>query len=165
MAKYENDLDERLEKMVKDMANSKGLKEQGINVEAVRLTKGNTYGVVLKSNDLVTLFTNDPNIVCVALNEDLLIDQEKNDFRFRKEDINYMIDSLLAQISIDDKDKIKITKPEIHIPIGIAEQYKGSCLDIERSVIYTIQQIAEKKKEERERKKAEKAAKRKEKFA
>ena len=162
MGKYALDLDERLEKKIKDMAASYGLRERDITVEAVRLKKSKTYGEVVKGNDLVTLFTNNDKLVCVALYEDLFIDQKTGERRFPDEDENYYIDSLLSQISLDDeKDKVVITKPEIHIPLGISEKYKSVSLEKERAVIYTLQQMAEEKKKEKEAKKAEKEAKKK----
>lgn len=164
MGKYVHDLDERLEKKVKDMAAAAGLKAYGITVEAVRLRKSKTYGEVVKGNDLVTLFTNDPNLVCVALYEDLFIDPRTGENRFDDATENYFIDSLLSQIKYDEKkDAPVIVKPEMHIGIGIAEKYKGVSLDKERAAIYALQQMADQKKKEKEEKKAAAAAKKKQK--
>lgn len=162
MGKYARDLDERLEKKVKDMAASFGFRELGINVEAIRLKKSKTYGEVVKGNDLVTLFTNDPYLVCVALYEDLFIDNKTGENRVDEETQNYWIESLLSQISYDnEKDKIVLTKPELNVSIGMYHKYKNVSIQKEELAILTIQQMAELKKKEKEEKKAAREAKKK----
>lgn len=153
MGKYVRDLDTDLEKKVKDMANSLGLRAQGITVEAVRIKKCKTYGEVLKGNDLVTLFTNDPFLVCVALYEDLFdkVDNETQD---------YWIESLLSQISYDsEKDKVVITKPELAVGRGMYAKYKNVAIQKEELALLTIQQIADEKKKEKEEAKAKRLEK------
>lgn len=151
MGKYVRDLDTDLEKKVKDMAVSRGLKAQGISVEAVRIKKCKTYGEVLKGNDLVTLFTNDPFLVCVALYEDLFdkVDPETQD---------YWIESLLSQISYDsEKDKVVITKPELSINREMYYKYSNVAVQKEELAVLTIQQIADEKKKEKKEKEEAKA--------
>lgn len=153
MGKYSRDLDETLEKKVKDMALEKGLKAMGITVEAVRVKKCKTYGEVVKGNDLVTLFTNDPDLVCVALYEELFdrVDDETK---------SYWIESLLTQISYDsEKEKVIVTKPDINMHSGMYEKYKNIAVQKEELAVLEIQKIAEEKKEERDRKRTEKLAK------
>ena len=148
MGKYVRDLDIDLEKKVKDMAVSRGLKAQGISVEAVRIKKCKTYGEVLKGNDLVTLFTNDPRLVCVALYEDLFdkVDPETQD---------YWIESLVSQISYDsEKDKVVLTKPELSINREMYYKYSNVAVQKEELALHTIQQIADEKKKEKEEAKA-----------
>lgn len=150
--KYSRDLDEKLEKKVKEMANSKGLNACGITVEAVRIKKCKTYGEVLKGNALVTLFTNDPNLVCVALYEELFdrVDEQTQD---------YWIESLLTQISYDDeKDKVVLTKPEINMSHGMYLKYGPVAAQKEELAFLTIQQIGDEKQREKEEKKAAKMA-------
>lgn len=160
MGKFERDLDERLEKKVKSMANAAGLNALGITVEAVRVKKCKTYGEVVKGNDLVTLFTGDPDIVCVALYEDLFIDQKRGTNRVDEETENYWIESLLSQISYDsEKEKVVITKPELNIGRGMYAKYKNIAVQKEELAFLTLQQMADEKKKEKEEKKARAAEK------
>ncbi len=148
MGKYVRDLNEDLEAKVKNMANSMGLRAQGITVEAVRIKKCKTYGEVLKGNDLVTLFTNDPFLICVALYEELFdrVDTETQD---------YWIESLLSQISYDsEKDKVVITKPELAVGRSMYNKYKNVAVQKEELALLAIQQIADEKKKEKEEAKA-----------
>ena len=148
MGKYVRDLDIDLEKKVKDMAVSRGLKAQGVSVEAVRIKKCKTYGEVLKGNDLVTLFTNDPRRLCVALYDDLFdnVDPETQD---------YWIESLVSQISYDsEKDKVVLTKPELSINREMYYKYSNVAVQKEELALHTIQQIADEKKKEKEEAKA-----------
>jgi len=162
MGKYSRDLDERLEKKVKDLAASIGFQQMGITIEAVRLKKSKTYGEVVKGNDLVTLFTNDPDLVCVALYEDLFIDNKTGENRVDEETQNYWIEALLSQISYDnEKDKVVITKPDINISSGMYHKYKNVAVQKEELAILTLQQMADQKKKEKEEKKAEREAKKK----
>lgn len=162
MAKYARDLDETLKKKVEDMANAMGLNTY-VNVEAIRVKKCKTYGEVLKSSELVKLFTGDDSMVCVALYEDLfdLVDEETK---------SYWIEALLNQIEYDSekdeagKDPIIIKKPEINLSMGLYNKYKNVAVQKEELAILTLQQMADKKKEEKEAKKAEKAAKKAAKF-
>lgn len=162
MGKYSRDLDERLEKKVKELASAIGFREMGITIEAVRLKKSKTYGEVVKGNDLVTLFTNDPYLVCVALYEDLFIDPKTGENRVDDETQNYWIESLLNQVGYDsEKDKVVITKPELNVSIGMYHKYKNVAIQKEELAILTIQQMAELKKKEKEEKKAQREAKKK----
>ena len=155
MGKYSRDLDERLEKKVKELASAIGFREMGITIEAVRLKKS-------KGNDLVTLFTNDPYLVCVALYEDLFIDPKTGENRVDDETQNYWIESLLNQVGYDsEKDKVVITKPELNVSIGMYHKYKNVAIQKEELAILTIQQMAELKKKEKEEKKAQREAKKK----
>ena len=71
MGKYARDLHDGLERKVKSMAQSVGLTDMGISIEAIRLKKSkNSIGEVVQGNDLVKLFTGEENLVAVALYED-----------------------------------------------------------------------------------------------
>ena len=57
MGKYARDLHDGLERKVKSMAQSVGLTDMGISIEAIRLKKSkNSIGEVVQGNDLVKLF-------------------------------------------------------------------------------------------------------------
>ena len=143
------------------MANSAGLTSLGITVEAVRVKKCKTYGEVVKGNDLVTLFTGDPDIVCVALYEDLFIDPKTGESRVDEGTEQYWIDSLLSQISYDnEKEKVVITKPELNVSRSMYEKYKNIAVQKEELAYLTLQQMADQKRKEKEEKKAQAAEKR-----
>ena len=153
MAKYSRDLDEGLERKVKELATAAGLREQGITIEAINLNSKKSFGEVIKANELVTLFTGDSDMVCIAINERLflLLDDQSQ---------TVLIESLLSQVWYDsEKDKIMIVKPELNVGLGMYHKYKEVAVQKLELAYYTLQQMEEKRKEEKERKKAEKAAK------
>ncbi len=150
MAKYSRELDETLEKKVKELASAAGLREQGITIEPIALNSKKSYGEVIKANELVSLFTGDSDMVCVALNERLflLLDDQSQ---------TVLIESLLSQIWYDDeKGKIVITKPELNVGLGMYHKYKEIAVQKLELAYYTLQQIEEKRKQEKEAKKAAK---------
>jgi len=154
MAKYSRELDEALEKKVKDLASAAGLREQGITIEPIALNSKKSYGEVIKANELVTLFTGDSDMVCVALNERLFLELDE-------QSQTVLIESLLSQIWYDDeKDKIIITKPELNVGLGMYHKYKEVAVQKLELAYYTLQQMEDKRKAEKEAKKeAKKAAK------
>lgn len=151
MGKYARDLHDGLEKKVKSMAQSVGLTDMGINIEAIRLKKSkNSIGEVVQGNDLVKLFTGEENLVAVALYEDafLCVDDQTQ---------NLWIEGLLSQISYDDeKEKVVITKPEIQVGLGMYRKYGNVAVQKYELALMTIQQLAEKSKIEKESKKSKK---------
>ncbi len=154
MAKYSRELDETLEKKVKEIASAAGLREQGITIEPISLRSKKSYGEVIKANELVTLFTGDADMVCVAINEELflLLDDQSQ---------TVLIESLLSQIYYDsEKEKIIINKPELSLSLGMYHKYKEIAPQKLELAYYTLQQIEERKKEEKAAKKAAKEAKR-----
>lgn len=155
MAKYSRELDLALEKKVKDLASAAGFREMGITVEPIRLNSKKSYGEVIKANELVTLFTGDADMLCVAINEELFenLDEQSQDV---------LIESLLSQVSYDsEKEKISIVKPELNVGLGMYHKYKEVAVQKLELAYYTLQQLEEKRKEEKERKKAERAEKKK----
>lgn len=153
MAKYSRDLDESLEKKVKELASSVGLREQGITIEPIRLNSKKSYGEVIKANELVTLFTGDSDMVCICLNEELFdeLDEQTQ---------IVLIESLLSQVSYDsEKEKVVITKPEIHVGLGMLHKYKEVVVQKLEAAYYGLQQIEERKKKAKEEKKAARAEK------
>lgn len=150
MAKYSRELDEALEKKVKELASAAGLREQGITIEPIALNSKKSYGEVIKANELVTLFTGDSDMVCVAINERLFLELDD-------QSQTVLIESLLSQIWYDDeKDKIVITKPELNVGLGMYHKYKEIAVQKLELAYYTLQQLEEKKKAEKEAKKAAK---------
>lgn len=152
MGKFSRDLDEALETKVKNLAREMHLTETGINVEAIRLKKSKKeVGVVLKANDLVTLFTGDESLVAVALYEDAFnrVDSETQDFWIR---------GLLSQISYDlDKDKIVITKPELQVSLGMYRQFGNIATQKMELQLLTLAQIDEEEKEKKANSKKKKS--------
>ena len=68
----------------------------------------------------------------------------------------------METVSYDtEKMKINIGSPMITVPLGFAEKYGTEAINSAKLGLYTIAQIAEKKKEEAAQKRAERAAKRK----
>lgn len=150
MAKYSRELDEALEKKVKELASAAGLREQGITIEPIALNSKKSYGEVIKANELVTLFTGDSDMVCVAINERLFLELDD-------QSQTVLIESLLSQIWYDDeKDKIVITKPELNVGLGMYHKYKEIAVQKLELAYYTLQQIEDKKKADKEAKKAAK---------
>ena len=150
MAKYSRELDGALEKKVKELASAAGLREQGITIEPIALNSKKSYGEVIKANELVTLFTGDSDMVCVAINERLFLELDD-------QSQTVLIESLLSQIWYDDeKDKIVITKPELNVGLGMYHKYKEIAVQKLELAYYTLQQLEDKKKAEKEAKKAAK---------
>jgi len=155
MAKYSRDLDEALEKKVKELASSAGLREQGITIEPIRLNSKKSYGEVIKANELVTLFTGDSDMVCIAVNEELFDELDG-------QTQTVLIESLLSQVSYDsEKEKVVITKPEIHVGLGMLHKYNEVVVQKLESAYYALLQIEERKKKEKEERKAARAEKKK----
>lgn len=153
MAKYSRDLDESLEKKVREIAYEVGLREQGITIEPINLNSKKSFGEVIKANELVTLFTGDSDMICIALNEELFLQLDD-------QSQTVLIESLLSQVSYDsEKEKIIITKPELNVGVGMYHKYKEIAVQKLELAYYTLQQMEERRKQEKEAKKAEKAAK------
>ena len=153
MGKFSRDLDEALETKVKNLAREMHLTETGINVEAIRLKKSKKeVGVVLKANDLVTLFTGDESLVAVALYEEAFnrVDSETQDFWIR---------GLLDQITYDlEKDKIMINKPELQISLGMYRKFGNIAAQKAELQLLTLAQIDEEDKERKANSKKKKKA-------
>jgi len=154
MAKYSKDLDEDLVKKVSDKAAEMGFTGMGITVQAIKLNKSKScFGEVLKPNDFVKLFIADDYTVVIALYEDAfnLVDEQTQDI---------WIESLLDQVVYDsEKDKILISKPELSLSLGLYHKYKDIAAQKLELAYHTIQQIEEKKKEERDAAKERKNSK------
>lgn len=157
MAKYSRDLEEGLEKKVRDIATAAGLREMGITIEPIALNSKKSYGEVIKANELVTLFTGDSDMVCIALNGELFL-------KLDEQSQTVLIESLLSQVSYDnEKEKIIITKPELNVGLGMYHKYKEVAVQKLELAYYTLQQMEEQRKAEKEAKKAAREAKKKQK--
>lgn len=148
MAKYSRDLSEDLVKLVDDAVAKTDLERIGIRVEAIRLNSSkNSFGEVLKANDLVKLFTNGDDVVAIALYEDVFD-------RLDEKSKVLLVESLVSQISYDmEKDKLIITKPELHIPLGMYRNYGENIVNTTEMALMTIDEINEEKRAEKEAKK------------
>jgi hypothetical protein len=133
------------------MAQSIGLTDMGVNVDAIRLKKSkNSIGEVLQGNDLAKLYAGEDNLVAVALYEDafLCVDDQTQ---------NLWIEGLLAQISYDEeKEKVTITKPELQMSLGMYRKYGNVATQKYELALMTVQQLNEKSKAEKESKKKKK---------
>ena len=153
MAKYSRDLDESLERKVKEVAAAAGLREQGITIEPICLNSKKSYGEVIKANELVSLFTGDSDMICVAINEKLFLEMDD-------QSQTILIESLLSQVWYDsEKEKITITKPELNVGLGMYHKYKEVAVQKLEMAYYTLQQMEERRKEEKAAKKAAKGKK------
>lgn len=147
MAKYSRELDETLERKVKELANAAGFREMGITVEPINLNSKKLYGEVIKANELVTLFTGDADMICIAVNSELfeVLDEQSQDI---------LIESLLSRVYYDsEKEKIVINKPELNVELGMYHKYKDIAVQKLELAYYTLKQIEDKKKQEKESKK------------
>ena len=77
MAKYSKDLDLKFVKRVKQISTEFPMLGE-IKIEPIRLIKGNTYGEVMKANELTQLFTGEENVVAIALYEELFDKLDEN---------------------------------------------------------------------------------------
>ena len=148
MGKYSRDLDEKYEKKIREMVSSTGLRENGVTIEPIRLNSKKSFGEIIKSNEFVTLFTGDPSMIGLAVNEELFdtLDDQT---------VTILIESLLSQISYDEeKDKVIISKPEINVGLGMLHKYKEVAVQKIEAAYYGLQLIEQKKKEEKEMKKS-----------
>lgn len=148
MAKYSKDLSTELKEKVENAVAKTDLEQIGIRVEAIRLNKSkNTFGEVIKGNDLVKLFNNGDDVVAIALYEDVFE-------RLDEETQTMLIEGLVAQVSYDfEKDKLVITKPEMNISLGMYRNFGVNYVNKVEAALMTIEQVNEEKKEQKKSKK------------
>ena len=156
MAKYSRDLKEELVQKVQEVSREFGLREQGIRVEAVRVDKCKTYGQVLKSNEIVKLFTGEDNVIAVALYEEVF-DQ------LNEQAQTILIHNLLEQVFVNQKEDgtitIKIEKPQLNLGLRTFNKFGNVATQMLEAVILTIDQVEEEKKAEKEAQKQSKKKK------
>ena len=142
MSKYLKDLDLQLVNEVKAYANQIGFSEYGIEIETVCIInkKNAPYGEVLRSNEILKLFSNKDNLIIIALNEDIML-------QFDEETRRMLIENLFEQIMFEEKEdgelKISIKKPEIAVGLGTYHKYKDKIIEKLELVILTKQQMIE----------------------
>lgn len=155
--KYSRDLDEDLKSKVRALAAEKI--ENSITIEPIKLNSKKAYGEVVKSNEITSIFTGNPDMVCVALNEELfaILDEETQDILIR---------NLLSTIRYDnEKEKVMINKPEIMFTIEMLHDYKGVVAQKIEIAYHGLQQLEEMRREAKEAEKAAKAEKKRNKEA
>lgn len=156
MGKYSK-ASEELEEMVLEISNELGLAHMGIDFQALNVTKSKDVCKVVRANELAEYASKRKDLIFVICYEDAfdLVDDKTKYMWLRMAMENVSYDS--------EKDKINIGGPQIIVPLGFSEKYGNLAIDSAKLGLYTIAQIAEKKKEEAERKRAEKESKRKKK--
>ena len=151
MSKYSKDLDEGLQREVKNLATQYGL----IEIETLRLKnkKNSPYGEVLRSSDLLETVTEKDKFVVVALNEDLML-------QFDEQTRTILIENLLERIMVEETNdgdiKISIKKDELTVGLGTFHKYGKTVMDKLELVILTQQQMREKEEMEKQLRKEDK---------
>ena len=151
MAKYSK-CEEDVQNMVREIATEKGL-DNFMEFEALYVAKAKEVVTVSKASEIAQYLSNRDDLILVFIYAeafDMVDDKTK-----------YMwLNMAMDQISFDsEKDKIIIGCPMISVPIGFYQKYEKVAIDSALLGQLTIQQIEDKKKEEKERQKAEKALK------
>ena len=154
MAKYSKDLDSKFVTRVRQISTEFPMLGE-IKIEPIRLIKGNTYGEVMKANELTQLFTGEENVVAVALYEELF---DKLDENVQ----NILIRNLLEQINAEEtKDgmniKVKIEKPQLNLGLETYHLYGDIATQALEGVLLILDQMAEQEREMKELAKQEKA--------
>lgn len=151
MAKYSRCEDD-VQTMVRDIAAERGL-DQFMEFEALYVAKAKEVVTISKASAIAEYLSNRDDLILVFIYAeafDLVDDKTK-----------YMwLSMALDQVSFDsEKDKILIGCPMISVPVGFYQKYEKVAIDTALLGQLTIQQIEDKKREEKERQKAEKALK------
>jgi hypothetical protein len=156
MGKY-SEVSSEIENIIIEISNEMGLAHMGVDFQALSVKKSKEICKVVRANELAEHISNREDLVFVICYEDAfdLVDEKTKYMWLRMAMENVSYDS--------EKDKINIGGPQIIVPLGFAEKYGNVAIDSAKLGLYTIAQIAEKKKEEAERKRAEKESKRKKK--
>ena len=154
MAKYSKDLDSKFVTRVRQISTEFPMLGE-VKIEPIRLIKGNTYGEVMKANELTQLFTGEENVVAVALYEELF---DKLDENVQ----NILIRNLLEQINVEEsKDsmsiKVKIEKPQLNLGLETYHLYGDIATQALEGVLLILDQMAEQEREMKELAKQEKA--------
>ena len=158
MAKYSKDLDSKFVTKIQQISRDFAMLGE-IKIEPIRLIKGNTYGEVMKANELTQLFTGEDNVVAIALYEELF---DKLDDKVQ----DILIRNLLEQITVEEsKDgtsiKIKIEKPQLNLGLETYHIYGDIATQALEGVLLILDQMAEQEKEMKEAAKQEKSLNRK----
>lgn len=154
MGKYSK-VSEELDNLVNEISNELGLFNYGVDFEPICVAKAKEVCKVVRANELAEHVSERQDLVFVICYEDA--------FDLVDEKTKYMwLRMAMETVSYDtEKMKINIGSPMITVPLGFAEKYGTEAINSAKLGLYTIAQIAEKKKEEAAQKRAERAAKRK----
>ena len=150
MAKYSQASDS-IENLVIEISNELGLTNYGIDFQPLCVNKAKEVCKIVKANELAEYASNREDLVFVLCYEDAfdLVDEKTQYMWLRME---------MEKVAYDtEKDKMVIGCPQITVPVGFYEKYKGAAVESALLGQYTIAQIEEKKKEEAEQRKALKA--------
>ena len=147
MAKYSK-ASEEIENLVIEIANELGLVHYGIDFQPLCVNKAKEVCKIVKANELAEYASQREDLVFI-----LCYDVA---FELGDEKTKYMwLRMEMDKVSYDtEKDKMVICGPEITVPFGFYEKFKGAAVESALLGQYTIAQIEEKKKEEAEQRKA-----------
>ena len=159
MAKNITNASEEYVKLVKEVA-----EEIGID----RYVDFNVFDMAKSSKDVIKIKKTSVPMEVKLEGEDM-IDvylYEKAFDLVEDKDKRFWIENALSQVAYDlEKGKLIIGKePVISVPEGMYDKYKEIAINEARLQILTLQQIADKEREEKERKKAEKKSKKQNKY-
>ena len=154
MGKYSK-VSEEIDNLVNEISNELGLFNYGVDFEPICVAKAKDVCKVVRANELAEHVSDRQDLVFVICYEDA--------FDLVDEKTKYMwLRMAMETVSYDtEKMKIIIGGPVISVPLGFAEKYGTEAINSAKLGLYTIAQIAEKKKEEAAQKRAERAAKKK----
>jgi hypothetical protein len=147
MAKYSQASDS-IENLVIEISNELGLINYGVDFQPLCVNKAKEVCKIVKANELAEYASNREDLVFVVCYEDSfdLVDEKTQYMWLRME---------MEKVAYDtEKDKMIIGCPQITVPVGFYEKYKGAAVESALLGQYTIAQIEEKKKEEAEQRKA-----------
>jgi hypothetical protein len=147
MAKYSQASDS-IENLVIEISNELGLINYGVDFQPLCVNKAKEVCKIVKANELAEYASNREDLVFVVCYEDAfdLVDEKTQYMWLRME---------MEKVAYDtEKDKMIIGCPQITVPVGFYEKYKGAAVESALLGQYTIAQIEEKKKEEAEQRKA-----------
>jgi hypothetical protein len=156
MGKYSK-CSEEIDNLVNEISNELGLFTYGVDFEPICVDKGKDVCKVVRANELAEYASQREDLVFVICYEDA--------FDLVDEKTKYMwLRMAMETVSYDtEKMKINIGGPVISVPLGFAEKYGNEAIDAAKVGLYSISQIAEKKKEEAAQRRAEKATRKKKK--
>ena len=147
MGKYSK-ASEDIERLVNDISNELGLINYGIDFEPLFVKKAKEVCKIVKANELAEYASKREDLIFVLCYKDAfdLVDEKTQYMWLRME---------MDKVSYDtEKDKMILGCPQITVPVGFYEKYKGAAVESALLGQYTIAQIEEKKKEEAEQRKA-----------
>lgn len=151
MAKYSK-CEEDVQQMVRNIAIDRGL-DQFMDFEALYVPKAKEVVTVSKASAIAEYLSNRDDLILVFIYAEAfdMVDDKTKDMWLRM---------AIDQVSFDsEKDKILIGCPMISVPVGFYQKYEKIAVDMALLGQLTIQQIIDKKQEEKERQKAEKILK------